>query len=96
MKNLLSFQLLELINANGLSTIKGGGMYSDMVAAGKIGIKTEGGVLWGKDAMALQSAGEWWPTGSLGMVDINGSDLGFEVTSGLAGEWWPTGSLGKY
>ncbi|MFM2226310.1 MAG: hypothetical protein RJA07_2512 [Bacteroidota bacterium] len=96
MKNLLSFQLLELINATGLSTVKGGGYYNDMLAAGKIGIKTEGGILWGNDAMALQSAGEWWPTGNLGLVDINGNDLGAGATEGLAGEWWPTGNLGKF
>lgn len=96
MKNLLSFQLLELINANGLSSTKGGGIYTDMILAGKMGIKTDNGVLWGDDAMALQSAGEWWPTGSLGMVDAHGNDLGFEVVKGLTGEWWPTGSLGKY
>jgi hypothetical protein len=46
--------------------------------------------------MALQSAGEWWPSGSLGLVDMNGNDLGAGATQGLAGEWWPSGSLGKF
>jgi hypothetical protein len=93
MKNLLSFQLLELINANGLSTIKGGGVYTDMIAAGEIGIRTEGGVLWGADALAIQREGEWWPTGNLRLIGIDGRELGVEAGDALAGEWWPTGNL---
>jgi hypothetical protein len=96
MKNLLSFQLLEVISATGLSTTKGGGYYNDMIAAGGIGIKTSNGTLWGNDALASLNNGEWWITGSLGMtvIDSNGNDLGSAAVDALAGEWWITGSLG--
>jgi hypothetical protein len=104
MKNLLSFQLLEIINSENLSSIKGGGVYTDMLLAGQIGIRTNNGIVTGQDAVALVGewwptgnlktvAGEWWPTGNLKLVDVSGNDLGDVRTLEAAGEWWPTGNL---
>ncbi|MEY2829352.1 MAG: hypothetical protein RIQ33_1210 [Bacteroidota bacterium] len=102
MKNLLSFQLLEVINTENLSSIKGGGIYTDMLLAGQIGIRTNNGIVTGSSAVALVTewwptgslkTTEWWPTGSLQVVGTDGNDLGDAISKEAATEWWPTGSL---